>query len=452
VIKNPLIVRKLALPDTWVLGQNCLRRQTGREGCRIRQGSFGDGDRFAENTQELLMFEHVPAYPGDPILSLNEDFQLDPRVTKVNLSIGIYFDADGKLPMLDSVRKAEAALLGIQAPRPYLPMSGLADYRDAAQALVFGADSEVRKANRVATVQTVGGSGALKVGADFLKRYFPASQVWISDPSWENHRVVFEGAGLTVNTYPYYDELTGGLRFEEMLAAIDRLPARSVVLLHACCHNPTGVDLTAGQWAELAPVLQRRELIAFVDMAYQGFGAGLAADAACIGLLAQAGIPLIVASSFSKNFSLYGERCGTLNVVCASADETGRVLGQLMSTIRANYSNPPTHGAKLVAAVLRDPALHQQWERELGGMRERILSMRHAIHTGLAGRVDEVMRARYLAQHGMFTYTGLTERQVDRLRSDYGVYLLRSGRMCVAGLNDRNVAYVASSIAEVVGA
>jgi aromatic-amino-acid transaminase len=398
------------------------------------------------------MFEHIPAYPGDPILSLNEDFQLDPRANKVNLSIGICFDADGKLPMLDSVRQAEVALLGIQAPRPYLPMSGLADYRDGAQALVFGADSEVRKAKRVATVQTVGGSGALKVGADFLKRYFPASEVWISDPSWENHRVVFEGAGLTVNTYPYYDEQTGGLRFEEMLTAIDRLPARSVVLLHACCHNPTGVDLTAGQWAELVPVLQRRELIAFVDMAYQGFGAGLAEDAACIGLLAQAGIPLIVASSFSKNFSLYGERCGTLSVVCGSADEAGRVLGQLMSTIRANYSNPPTHGAKLVAGVLRDPALHQQWEVELGGMRERILSMRHAIHAGLEGRVDEVMRARYLAQHGMFTYTGLTERQVDRLRTDYGVYLLRSGRMCVAGLNDRNVSYVASSIAEVVGA
>jgi aromatic-amino-acid transaminase len=398
------------------------------------------------------MFEHIPAYPGDPILSLNEDFQLDPRANKVNLSIGIYFDADGKLPMLDSVRQAEVALMDVKGPRPYLPMSGLADYRDAAQALVFGADSEVRKANRVATVQTVGGSGALKVGADFLKRYFPTSQVWVSDPSWENHRVVFEGAGLTVNTYPYYDEHTGGLRFEEMLAAIDRLPARSVVLLHACCHNPTGVDLTAGQWAELVPVLQRRELIAFVDMAYQGFGAGLAEDARCIGLLAQAGIPLIVASSFSKNFSLYGERCGTLNVVCASADEAGRVLGQLMSAIRGNYSNPPTHGAKLVAGVLRDPALHRQWEAELGGMRERILSMRHAIHAGLEGSVDEVMRARYLAQHGMFTYTGLTERRVDRLRIDYGVYLLRSGRMCVAGLNDRNVSYVVSAIAKVVGA
>ncbi|WP_144151506.1 amino acid aminotransferase [Paraburkholderia sp. BCC1885] len=398
------------------------------------------------------MFEHVPAYPGDPILSLNEDFQLDPRANKVNLSIGIYFDADGKLPMMDAVRKAEAALLEMRAPRPYLPMAGLADYRDAAQALIFGAGSEVRKANRVATLQTVGGSGALKVGADFLKRYFPASQVWISDPSWENHRVVFEGAGHTVNTYPYYDEQTGGLRFDEMLAAIDRLPAKSVVLLHACCHNPTGVDLSLAQWAALAPVLQRRELIAFVDMAYQGFGAGLTEDAACVGLLAEAGVALIVASSFSKNFSLYGERCGTLSVVCVSADEAGRVQGQLMSVIRANYSNPPTHGAKLVAGVLRDPTLQRQWEAELSVMRERILSMRHAMHAGLAGRVDEVLRARYLAQHGMFTYTGLTERQVETLRNDHGVYLLRSGRMCVAGLNEHNVSYVVSAIAEVAGA
>jgi aromatic-amino-acid transaminase len=276
--------------------------------------------------------------------------------------------------------------------------------------------------------------------------------VWISDPSWENHRVVFEGAGHTVNTYPYYDEQTGGLRFDEMLAAIDRLPAKSVVLLHACCHNPTGVDLSLAQWAALVPVLQRRELIAFVDMAYQGFGAGLAEDAACVGLLAEAGVALIVASSFSKNFSLYGERCGTLSVACVSADEAGRVQGQLMSVIRANYSNPPTHGAKLVAGVLRDPTLQRQWEAELSVMRERILSMRHAMHAGLAGRVDEVLRARYLAQHGMFTYTGLTERQVETLRNDHGVYLLRSGRMCVAGLNEHNVSYVVSAIAEVAGA
>ncbi|MGF6965080.1 aromatic-amino-acid transaminase [Paraburkholderia sp. WC7.3g] len=396
------------------------------------------------------MFEHIPAYPGDPILSLNEDFQLDPRPNKVNLSIGIYFDDAGKLPVIDAVRRAETALLDAIGPRSYLPMAGLPLYRDTAQALVFGADSAARAEGRVATLQTLGGSGALKVGADFLKRYFPGSQMWISDPSWENHRVVFEGAGLTVNTYPYYDPQTGGLRFAGMLAAIDALPEKSVVLLHACCHNPTGVDLSPAQWAELVPVLQRRKLIAFVDMAYQGFGAGLEEDAAPVRLLADANVPLVVANSFSKNFSLYGERVGALSVVCKSADEAARVAGQLMSAVRANYSNPPTHGARLVANVLADATLRASWEAELGAMRERILAMRKVIHAGLAGRVDEVMRARYVAQRGMFTYTGLSESQVERLRNEYAVYVLRSGRMCVAGLNARNADYVASSIAAVV--
>ncbi|MGF6484074.1 amino acid aminotransferase [Paraburkholderia sp. JPY419] len=396
------------------------------------------------------MFDHIPAYPGDPILSLNEDFQLDPRPNKVNLSIGIYFDDAGKLPVIDAVRRAETALLDAIGPRSYLPMAGLPLYRDTAQALVFGANSAARAEGRIATLQTLGGSGALKVGADFLKRYFPGSQVWISDPSWENHRVIFEGAGLTVNTYPYYDPQTGGLRFAEMLAAIDALPEKSVVLLHACCHNPTGVDLSPAQWAELAPVLQRRKLIAFVDMAYQGFGAGLEEDAAPVRLLADANVPLIVANSFSKNFSLYGERVGALSVVCKSADEAARVAGQLMSAVRANYSNPPTHGARLVANVLADATLRASWEAELGAMRERILAMRNVIHAGLDGRVDEVMRARYVAQRGMFTYTGLSESQVERLRNEYAVYVLRSGRMCVAGLNARNADYVASSIAAVV--
>ncbi|SMG56197.1 amino acid aminotransferase [Paraburkholderia susongensis] len=396
------------------------------------------------------MFDHIPAYPGDPILSLNEDFQVDPRPNKVNLSIGIYFDDAGKLPVIDAVRRAETALLDAIGPRSYLPMAGLPLYRDTAQALVFGANHAARAAGRIATLQTLGGSGALKVGADFLKRYFPGSQMWISDPSWENHRVVFEAAGLTVNTYPYYDPQTGGLRFAEMLAAIDALPEKSVVLLHACCHNPTGVDLSPAQWAELVPVLQRRKLIAFVDMAYQGFGAGLEEDSACVRLLADADVPLIVANSFSKNFSLYGERVGALSVVCRSAEEAARVLGQLMSAVRANYSNPPTHGARLVANVLADATLRASWEAELGTMRERILAMRNTIYAGLEGRVNDVMRTRYVAQRGMFTYTGLSESQVERLRNEYAVYVLRSGRMCVAGLNARNAEYVASSIAAVV--
>ncbi len=396
------------------------------------------------------MFDHIPAYPGDPILSLNEDFKLDPRQNKVNLSIGIYFDDAGRLPVMDAVRRAETALLDAIGPRSYLPMAGLPLYRESAQTLVFGANSEARAAGRIATLQTIGGSGALKVGADFLRRYFPASQLWLSDPSWENHRVVFEGAGFAVNTYPYYDEVTGGLRFADMIETIGRFPERSIVLLHACCHNPTGIDLSGEQWAELVPVLQRRKLIAFVDMAYQGFGAGLEEDAACVRMLAQAEIPLIVANSFSKNFSLYGERCGALSVVCNSAEEADRVLGQLMSAVRANYSNPPTHGARLVANVLSDASLRVSWEAELATMRERILAMRGMIYAGLSGRVDDVMRTRYVAQRGMFTYTGLSERQIERLRSEHAVYLLRSGRMCVAGLNAGNADYVASSIAAVV--
>ncbi|WP_010097715.1 amino acid aminotransferase [Burkholderia ubonensis] len=397
------------------------------------------------------MFEDIPAYPGDPILSLNEDFQRDPRTNKVNLSIGIYFDENGVLPVMSAVREAEAAIVAQNTPRSYLPMAGMPQYREAAQELVFGTENPARMAGRIVTVQTVGGSGALKVGADFLKRHFADSQVWLSDPSWENHRVVFEAAGHTVNAYPYYDTATGGLLFSEMRDTIDAIPERSIVLLHACCHNPTGVDLTIEQWQELVTVLQRRNHIVFVDMAYQGFGDGLESDAACVRMLSSADVPLIVANSFSKNLSLYGERCGALSVVCKNATEAERVLGQLTATIRANYSNPPMHGARLIAEVLGDAGRRASWEGELSVMRDRIHEMRHAIHEELNGRVDEIMRKRYVAQVGMFTYTGLSIEQVEVLRVEHGIYLLRSGRMCVAGLNRGNVAFVASAIAAVAG-
>lgn len=398
------------------------------------------------------MFEHTPAYAGDPILSLNEDFHRDPRAQKVNLSIGIYFDDEGRLPVLPSIQEAERRMQGEQGggPRPYLPMAGIAAYRDAVQQLVFGPDSRVLAAGRVATIQTLGGSGALKVGSDFLKRLFPEAQVWISDPSWENHRVVFEGSGFKVNTYPYYDEHSGGLRFDEMVAALKTLPPRSVVLLHACCHNPTGVDLSQDQWRQLIPVLRDREAIAFIDMAYQGFGAGLADDAFSVRAMADAGVACLVANSFSKNFSLYGERCGGLSVVCASQEEAQRVLGQLTGTVRANYSNPPTHGAKAIATVLNDPELKRHWEAELEGMRQRIAKMRQVIHSTLSTRISGPQLDRYIQQRGMFTYTGLTAPQVDRLREEFGIYLLRSGRMCVAGLNQRNVDIVGRSVAAVL--
>ncbi|WP_244808251.1 amino acid aminotransferase [Caballeronia zhejiangensis] len=398
------------------------------------------------------MFEHIDAYPGDPILSLNENFQKDPRTNKVNLSIGIYFDDEGRLPVMQAVREAELSILKDLGPKPYLPMAGFAHYRDAVQALVFGNDSPARADGRIASVQTLGGSGALKVGADFIKRYFPKSQVWVSDPTWENHRFIFERAGFEVNTYPYYDEATGGLRFDAMLDAIDKLPAKSVVLLHACCHNPTGVDLDQAQWVKIIDVLQKRDLLPFVDMAYQGFGSGLDDDAFAVRELARRGVPAFIASSFSKNFSLYGERCGGLHVICDDAAEADRVLGQLTSAVRANYSNPPTHGAKIVTHVLNTPELKQSWEKELASMCQRIARMRQAIHDGLKDHVGGEMLTRYIKQRGMFTYTGLVADQADRLKEEFGVYILRSGRMCVAGLNDSNVQIVADAIGKVLAA
>lgn len=397
------------------------------------------------------MFENTPAYQGDPILSLNEDFHRDPRTQKVNLSIGIYFDDAGLLPVLQSVQEAERRLGGEhgEGPRPYLPMAGIPAYREAVQELVFGSDCAALLEGRIATIQTLGGGGALKVGSDFLKRQFPASEVWISDPSWENHRVVFEGSGFKVNTYPYYDAATGGLRFDNMLSALQALPPRSIVLLHACCHNPTGVDLSDAQWERLIPVLRERQAIPFIDMAYQGFGAGLAEDAFSVRALTAAGLPCLVANSFSKNFSFYGERCGGLSVACASAGEAGRVLGQLMGTVRANYSNPPTHGARVIAEVLKDAELRRLWMDELAGMRQRIQDMRRAIHAELTGHVDGAALDRYILQRGMFTYTGLAPDQVDHLREAHGVYILRSGRLCVAGLNAQNVGTVGRSIAAI---
>jgi aromatic-amino-acid transaminase len=398
------------------------------------------------------MFEHIDAYPGDPILSLNENFQKDPRTNKVNLSIGIYFDDEGRLPVMQAVREAELSILKDPGPKPYLPMAGFAHYRDAVQALVFGNDSPSRADGRIATVQTLGGSGALKVGADFIKRYFPQSKVWVSDPTWENHRFIFERAGFEVNTYPYYDEATGGLRFDAMLEAIDKLPAKSVVLLHACCHNPTGVDLDQAQWVKIVDVLQKRDLLPFVDMAYQGFGAGLDDDAFAVRELARRGVPAFIANSFSKNFSLYGERCGGLHVISDDAAAADRVLGQLTSAVRANYSNPPTHGAKIVTHVLNTPELKQSWEQELASMCQRIARMRQAIHDGLKDHVRGEMLTRYIKQRGMFTYTGLVAEQADRLKEEFGVYILRSGRMCVAGLNDSNVQIVADAIGKVLAA
>ena len=398
------------------------------------------------------MFNHIPPFAGDPILSLNEAFQKDPRSPKINLSIGIYFDDAGRIPVLRSVQQAEAWLVAQDGPKPYLPIEGAANFRAAVQALLFGAAHEAVSSGRVATIQAVGSSGGLKVGADFLVSHFPGSEVWVSDPTWDNHRSMFEGAGLRVHTYPYYDPSSGGLQFDRMLATLRGLAPRSVVLLHACCHNPTGVDLTAAQWDALIPVLRERELLPYLDLAYQGFGDGIEADAYAVRALASAGVSFFVANSFSKSMSLYGERCGALSVVCPDARQADLVLGQLKFTIRRNYSSPPIHGGQVVARVLTDPALRSSWEGELGEMRERILQMRRALHEVISAKLPRRNFDYLLNQRGMFSYTGLTAAQVDRLREEHAVYLVRSGRMCVAGLNRSNVEATALAIAAVLGA
>ena len=396
------------------------------------------------------MFQNVEAYAGDPILSLMETFRQDPRADKINLSIGLYYNEQGVIPQLGSVKQAMSDLHEqMQQASLYLPMEGLASYRAAVQSLLFGADSAALQAGRIATIQSLGGSGALKVGADFLKRYFPGSEVWVSDPTWENHIAIFAGAGFTVHSYPYFDATTGGVNVEAMLACFNQLPPRSIVLLHPCCHNPTGADLTTAQWDRVIEVLKARELIAFLDIAYQGFGAGLDADAYLIRAIAEAGLPALVSNSFSKIFSLYGERVGGLSVLCEDAETASRVLGQLKATVRRNYSSPANFGAQVVGRVLNDAALNSQWRGEVEAMRNRIDAMRQVLVAALKQALPERNFDFLLTQRGMFSYTGFSAAQVERLREEFGVYLIASGRVCMAGLNHSNVERVAAAFAAV---
>ena len=397
------------------------------------------------------MFQKVDAYAGDPILSLMERFKEDPRSDKVNLSIGLYYNEDGIIPQLKAVAEAEARLNAVpHGASLYLPMEGLNAYRNTITPLLFGADHAVLAQKRVATIQTLGGSGALKVGADFLKKYFPDSGVWVSDPTWENHVAIFEGAGFKVATYPWFDSETNGVRVDALLEKLNTLPARSIVLLHPCCHNPTGADLTNAQWDAVIEVLKARDLIPFLDIAYQGFGAGMEEDAYGIRAVASAGLPALVSNSFSKIFSLYGERVGGLSVVCEDAEAAGRVLGQLKATVRRIYSSPPNFGAQVVATVLGDEQLKASWLAEVEAMRKRILSMRQELVNVLKEAVPGHNFDYLLKQRGMFSYTGLSAAQVDRLREEFGVYLIASGRMCVAGLNASNVHRVAQAFAAVM--
>ena len=396
------------------------------------------------------MFAHVDVYPGDPILSLVDTFKKDPRADKVNLGIGLYYDANGVIPLLPSVIKAETALAQHLEARPYLPMEGLAAFRSAIQNLLFGANHEAVVSKRIATVQTIGASGALRIGADFLKKYFPTSDLYVSDPTWDNHRAIFEAAGFNVKTYPYYDAHTGGVNFDAMLSTLKALPEHAVVLLHPCCHNPTGVDLSVAQWQQVIEVVKAHKLIAFMDIAYQGFGDGIEEDAVAIRMMTDAGVTFFVSNSFSKNLSYYGERSGGLSVVCDNADDAERILGQLKLTIRKNYSSPAYHVSTVTAAVMNEAELRAMWESEVTEMRVRIKAMRQKLYDVLSAKVAGKDFSYLLNQRGMFSYTGLSAAQVDRLREEFAVYMVKSGRMCVAGLNLQNVEKVANSMAAVM--
>jgi aromatic-amino-acid transaminase len=396
------------------------------------------------------LFAAIEMAPRDPILGITEAFNADQHPEKTNLGVGVYYDDNGKVPLLSCVQKAESLLMEKLAPRTYLPIEGLAAYDKAVQELVFGANSEVVTSKRAITAQAIGGTGALKLGADFLKRFSPNAQVYISDPSWENHRALFESAGFVVNNYPYYDTTSKGVNFDGMLASLQSMPAGSIVLLHACCHNPTGADLTDQQWAQVIQVVSERGLVPFLDMAYQGFGDGINEDGKVVGMFAAAGGPLFVSNSFSKSFSLYGERVGALSIVAANSEEAARLMSQLKRVIRTNYSNPPMHGGQVVAMALATPELRKLWEEELAGMRVRIKAMRQALVDKLKAKAPQHNFDFVIQQRGMFSYSGLTKAQVERLKTEFSIYAVDTGRICVAALNSRNIDRVVDAIAKVL--
>jgi aromatic-amino-acid transaminase len=398
----------------------------------------------------MSLFTAVEMAPRDPILGLNEQYAADTNPLKVNLGVGVYFDDNGKLPLLECVQIAEKAMMSTPTARGYLPIDGIAAYDAAVKGLVFGVDSEPVTSGRVATVQGIGGTGGLKIGADFLKRISPNAKVLISDPSWENHRALFTNAGFDVGTYAYYDAEKRGVNFEGMLDSLKAAAPGTIVVLHACCHNPTGYDITAEQWDQVVATVKANNLTPFLDMAYQGFGYGIAEDGAVIGKFVAAGLSFFVSTSFSKSFSLYGERVGALSVLCSDKEEATRVMSQLKIVIRTNYSNPPIHGGAVVAAVLSSPELRAMWEKELGEMRVRIKAMRQTLVDGLKAAGVKQDMSFITTQIGMFSYSGLSKEQMVRLRNEFGVYGTDTGRMCVAALNSKNIDHVCQAIAKVI--
>ena len=396
------------------------------------------------------MFERIDYYAGDPILGLMDKFAADTNPDKVNLGVGVYYDEDGKLPVLECVKTAERRIADPISPRPYLPMAGLPGHRKGCQELLFGKNAQILQDGLVATIATIGGSGALKVGAEFIHEWFPQSKCYVSDPTWGNHIAIFEGSDVEVGKYPYYDKATSSVKFDEMIAFFETLNKNDVVLLHPCCHNPTGMDLTREQWDTALTVIKARELIPFMDIAYQGFGKDMDSDAYAIRKAVEMGLPVFVSNSFSKNLSLYGERVGGLSVVCPSTDEAERVFGQLNATVRRIYSSPPSHGGRVVDIVMNDEALHEQWVGEVYAMRDRIKAMRLKLKSVLEEKVPGRDFDYLTEQNGMFSFTGLTPEQVEKLQSKYGIYMVSNSRMCVAGLNSSNIDYVANAMADVL--
>ena len=396
------------------------------------------------------MFERIDYYAGDPILGLMDKFAADTNPDKVNLGVGVYYDEDGKLPVLECVKTAEQRIADPISPRPYLPMAGLPGHRKGCQELLFGKNAQILQDGLVATIATIGGSGALKVGAEFIHEWFPQSKCYVSDPTWGNHIAIFEGSDVEVGKYPYYDKATSSVKFDEMIAFFETLNKNDVVLLHPCCHNPTGMDLTREQWDTALTVIKERELIPFMDIAYQGFGKDMDSDAYAIRKAVEMGLPVFVSNSFSKNLSLYGERVGGLSVICPSTDEAERVFGQLNATVRRIYSSPPSHGGRVVDIVMNDEALHEQWVGEVYAMRDRIKAMRLKLKSVLEEKVPGRDFDYLTEQNGMFSFTGLTPEQVEKLQSKYGIYMVSNSRMCVAGLNSSNIDYVANAMADVL--
>jgi aromatic-amino-acid transaminase len=396
-------------------------------------------------------FSALAMAPRDPIMGMTEAFLHDPSPAKVNLGVGVYLDESGKVPLLSCVSEAEKELTSTSRPRSYLPMPGMEEYNLANQELVFGPSSVAVSEGRVASLQSVAGTGALRVGAGLLALASPKATVLLSNPSWENHELIFTRAGFTVGSYRYYDSTTGGVDVAGMLEDLRQAPAGTIVVLHACCHNPTGCDLTPADWDQVLEVVRERELMPFLDMAYQGLAYGLEEDRYAVTLFASSGIPFVVANSFSKNFALYGERVGGIHFAARDSEEAGRVMSQAKIVVRSLYSNPPTHGAALVSTILGSSPLRGLWEQELSAMRDRIKKMREAFRSGLESAGITRDLSFITTQEGLFSYSGLSAEQMGRLREEFHVYGLDSGRLCVAGLNESNMDYVVSSVATVMG-